>query len=78
MAKQKPSEISFKPKILVVDDEKRIRDGCHKVLTQEGFEVVRAETGELGIKMMEEAHHDIILLNAAPAIVAGQAAGSLA
>ncbi len=63
MAKQKPSEISFKPKILVVDDEKRIRDGCHKVLTQEGFEVVRAETGELGIKMMEEAHHDIILLD---------------
>jgi PAS domain S-box-containing protein len=54
---------SFKPRILVVDDEKRIRDGCHKVLTGEGFEVARAETGEVGIKMIEEAHYDIILLD---------------
>lgn len=54
---------SFKPRILVVDDEKRIRDGCHKVLTGEGFEVARAETGEVGIKMIEEAHYDIVLLD---------------
>jgi len=63
MTNKNTSEISFKPRILVVDDEKRIRDGCYKVLTQEGFEVARAETGELGIKMIEEAHYDIILLD---------------
>ena len=55
--------IPFTPRILVVDDEKRIRDGCHDVLTQEGFEVAKAETGEIGIKMIEEAHYDIILLD---------------
>ncbi|MBW1886957.1 MAG: response regulator [Deltaproteobacteria bacterium] len=57
------SEISFKPRILVVDDEKRIRDGCRKVLTQEGFEVAVAENGEQGLKMIEEAHYDITLLD---------------
>ena len=63
MTKKNESENSFRPRILVVDDEKRIRDGCHMVLTQEGFEVAKAETGELGIKMIEEAHYDIILLD---------------
>ena len=63
MTKKNESENFFKPRILVVDDEKRIRDGCHMVLTQEGFEVAKAETGELGIKMIEEAHYDIILLD---------------
>jgi two-component system phosphate regulon sensor histidine kinase PhoR len=63
MNEKTENEISFQPRILVVDDEKRIRDGCHKVLTQEGFEVDRAETGEAGIKMIEEAHYDIVLLD---------------
>lgn len=63
MNRKMASDISFKPRILVVDDEKRIRDGCHKVLTEEGFEVARAETGEAGIKMIEEAHYDIVLLD---------------
>ncbi|NQT56497.1 MAG: response regulator [Desulfobacteraceae bacterium] len=63
MTKKNESESFFKPRILVVDDEKRIRDGCHMVLTQEGFDVAKAETGELGIKMIEEAHYDIILLD---------------
>lgn len=63
MNEKMEKEISFQPRILVVDDEKRIRDGCYKVLTQEGFEVDRAETGEAGIKMIEDAHYDIVLLD---------------
>ena len=63
MNEKMEKEISFQPRILVVDDEKRIRDGCHKVLTQEGFKVDRAETGEAGIRMIEEAHYDIVLLD---------------
>jgi PAS domain S-box-containing protein len=63
MREENASEISFQPRILVVDDEKRIRDGCHKVLSQEGFEVAKAETGELGIKMIEEAHYDVVFLD---------------
>ncbi|MBC8394478.1 MAG: response regulator [Deltaproteobacteria bacterium] len=52
-----------KPKILVVDDEKRIREGCRLVLSEEGYEVALAETGDLGLKMIEEEHFDIILLD---------------
>ena len=54
---------SFKPKILVVDDEKVIREGCYEVLTQEGYEVILAERGDQGLKMIEKEHFDIILLD---------------
>ncbi len=53
----------FRPKILVVDDEKVIRGGCHEVLTQEGYEVLLAASGDQGLKMIEKEHFDIILLD---------------
>jgi len=52
-----------KPTILVIDDEERIRDGCRKVLSQEGFDVATADCGERGLGMIEEKHYDIILLD---------------
>ncbi len=63
MNEENTTELPFNPRILVIDDEKRIRDGCYKVLTEEGFEVARAEDGKRGIEMIEEAHYDIILLD---------------
>ncbi|MBF0224269.1 MAG: response regulator [Desulfobacterales bacterium] len=59
----KTLEISFIPRILIIDDEKRIRDGCQKVLEQEGFEVLSAQNGTLGLQMIENEHFDIILLD---------------
>lgn len=49
--------------IIVIDDEERIRNGCQKVLSQEGFDVATADCGELGMRMIEERHFDIILLD---------------
>jgi len=63
MTGKQSSEISFKPKILVVDDEMVIREGSREVLAPEGFEVVLAENGEQGLKMIEKAHFDVILLD---------------
>lgn len=63
MMGKESSEFFFKPKILVVDDEKVIRNGCHEVLTQDGYEVILAENGELGLEMIEKAHFDVILLD---------------
>ncbi len=54
---------AFKYKILVIDDEKRIRDVTSKMLTQEGFEVAVAETGDIGMDMIEKNNFDIILLD---------------
>ena len=63
MTEKQSADILFKPKILVVDDEKVIRNGCREVLTQEGYEAILAENGELGLKMIEKAHYDVILLD---------------
>jgi PAS domain S-box-containing protein len=63
MAGSPDLEALFKPAILVIDDEGRIRDGCCKVMTQEGFDVATAECGERGLSMIEEKHYDIILLD---------------
>jgi PAS domain S-box-containing protein len=63
MTEKQFAEILFKPKILVIDDEKVIREGCCEVLTRDGYEVILAENGGLGLKMIEKAHFDIILLD---------------
>ncbi|MBW2671402.1 MAG: response regulator [Deltaproteobacteria bacterium] len=63
MTEKQSTENLYPPKILVIDDEKVIREGCHEVLTQEGYEAILAENGELGLKMIEEAHFDVILLD---------------
>lgn len=57
------NDIFFKPRVLVVDDEKRIRDACFRMLTEEGFEVEQAENGEECLKMIQDAHFDIVLLD---------------
>ena len=54
---------NFDPRILIIDDEKRVRDGCTKVLTAEGYSVFSAQNGQEGIKMIEASHYDIVLLD---------------
>jgi two-component system phosphate regulon sensor histidine kinase PhoR len=51
------------PTILVIDDEERVREGCRKVLARDGYEVTIAESGEVGLNMIERQHYDIILLD---------------
>ena len=51
------------PRILVIDDEPRIRDACMMVLSDNGFEVAAAPDGEQGLKMIEEKHYDIVLVD---------------
>ncbi|MEJ2098996.1 MAG: response regulator [Desulfobacterales bacterium] len=57
------SALPLKPKILIVDDEKRIRDTCGRMLANEGFEVALAESGEKGLETIQREHFDIILLD---------------
>ena len=55
--------ISFKPRVLVVDDESRLRQACSRFLTQEGCEVDLAENGNSCLEMIDDHHYDIILLD---------------
>lgn len=50
-------------KILVVDDEKRIRDMIRKYAEFEGYEVEEAEDGMDAIKKCEQADYDILIMD---------------
>ena len=49
------------PKILVIDDEKNIRDGIKKSLEYEGYEVVTADNGEKGIETVYKGGIDLVI-----------------
>lgn len=49
--------------ILVVDDERIIRDGCVKILQKEGCDVQTAGSGEEGLNLMQESPFDLLLLD---------------
>jgi two-component system, OmpR family, phosphate regulon sensor histidine kinase PhoR len=51
----------YQPRILVIDDEQRIREGCFKILIKENCLVELAESGERGLEMLAENYYDIIL-----------------
>jgi len=51
-------------RILVVDDELGIREGCRRALTPHGFEVEVAENGPAGLRKLREERFDVLLLDA--------------
>ncbi|MBU1565954.1 MAG: response regulator [Proteobacteria bacterium] len=60
-----------KPRILVIDDEPRIREACQMVLEEMGFVVALALGGEQGLAMIKERHFDIILVDLMMPILSG-------
>ncbi len=68
---QSTPNMFFQPRVLVIDDEKRIRDSCCRFLSGEGCFTQQAENGEIGLKMIEVNHFDIILLDLMMAGISG-------
>ncbi len=52
-----------KKKILIVEDDKFLRDLITQKLWKEGFDVVEAVDGEHGLKKVKEVKPDLILLD---------------
>ena len=50
-------------KILIVEDDKFLRDLIVKKLTKEGYDVLSAVNGEEGLKKAKEEHPDLMLLD---------------
>jgi len=52
-------------KIMVIDDEEIMRDGCTRILSKNGWSVVTAENGETGLAELQKSPKeiDIILLD---------------
>ena len=61
--KQMIDDVMFRPRVLVVDDELRIRDACSRMLVQEGCDVRTADNGSKGLEMIQQSHFDIVLLD---------------
>lgn len=54
---------SPKKRILLVDDEARIREVVEYALTREGFEVVTANDGRAGLALLERGELDLVVLD---------------
>ncbi len=50
-------------RILIVDDEKVIREGCARSLSDRDYEIHKEENGEKGISRLQEQRFDIVLLD---------------
>ena len=53
----------MKPSILVVDDDENIREVIHAVLSQAGFQVVVAASGESALALLKRSRFALILLD---------------
>ncbi|HKF24028.1 MAG TPA: response regulator, partial [Candidatus Angelobacter sp.] len=51
------------PSILVVDDERDIRDSLRGVLEEEGYSVLLAESGEACLEQLRKRGCDVVLLD---------------
>ena len=50
-----------KKKILIIEDEKPLAHALELKLTHEGFDVVATNSGEEGLRHLEEEHFDLVL-----------------
>ena len=50
-------------RVLVIDDEPGIREGCKRVLSAHGFQVEVAEDGQTGLRKVQEGGLDLVLLD---------------
>ena len=50
-------------RILVIDDELGIREGCRRVLESEGYAIETAATGQAGLRCVREGQFDLVLLD---------------
>lgn len=55
--------MSATARILVVDDEMGIREGCRRVLAEEGYTLDAAEDGTAGLARVRETPYDLILVD---------------
>lgn len=53
----------YQQKILIVEDSPTTRRKIAEILTQEGYEVVTAEDGEVALELIDEHHPELVVLD---------------
>ena len=51
-----------RPSILIVDDEKIVRESLYHWFAEDGYRVAAAESGEAALKAFDESPFDVFLL----------------
>ena len=59
-------------RVLVTDDERPIREGCNRVLSGKGYEVLLAENGQTALEILEKERVDILLLDLKMPVMGGE------
>ena len=62
-SKQQSQKVVEKAAILVIDDEKAMRDSCCQVLTKEGYQAETAVDGDTGLQKIRELKPDLVLVD---------------
>jgi two-component system, NtrC family, response regulator HydG len=63
MTKAVASGRTPRAQILVVDDDKSMRDACHQILSRQGYQVEEASSARQGLGLLERSSFDVILLD---------------
>lgn len=50
-------------KILIVEDEQALQKTLGEILTQEGYKVIAASDGEMGLTLAQDSNPDLVLLD---------------
>lgn len=58
-------------KILIVDDERGIREGCRRILSAEGYAVDTAENGSEGLVLLQQNSYDLMLVDLMMPVMGG-------
>ncbi|MBU2550974.1 MAG: response regulator, partial [Proteobacteria bacterium] len=61
-----------KLKLLVADDEERIRYGLNRTLSARGYDVVTAENGRAALEVLQTEPVDVILLDLKMPVMSGE------
>ncbi len=59
-------------RILVADDERVVRDGCRRVLSGKGYDVLAAEDGKEALDLLHSEQVDLILLDLKMPVMGGE------
>lgn len=51
------------PHVQIIDDDDQLRASFHKLLTEEGYQVSGAASGEAGLELLEERVPDLVILD---------------
>ena len=49
--------------VIIIDDDKHIRDACRQVLAKENYDVTEAEDGLKGLELLKKKKYNIVILD---------------